>query len=559
VPYRGERERGRAAEAPSEGLVADLVRQFADPYAFLRELVQNGVDAGARRIEVRVEVDGDDATFSVADDGSGMTRAIIEGPLLTVFSTSKEGDSSKIGKYGVGFVSVLALDPSEVLVETWRDGEAWLVRLGVDHRYELEALGPRGGSGTKVTLRKAIQPGAIAAHVARCRQALVRWCRHASVPIELVAPGVDGGALERERIDRPFALEAAITVEDRSDDGHVILGPSAGAPRAEGDLGADRAPTIVGFYNRGLTLHETTTPPTRALAGLWVKIMSPSLAHTLSRDDVRRDEAYERLVDRAEALVPALRDALAQALERAARAASGDAAPGAFPGLLEAAVAPPLALGERELALPLTDRVDGLAAMPLVEILARRDEDAHRILAAPGPTRLTAALARAGRPVVKLAHPGLATGLAGVPAIAPERVVALVEEAPASRADAALCAATRRAIEVAGVEVRRVVIATFDGAAPGRAAVAVGSATGPALVRTALATRWWRRLLAVDRLALVAGHALVERAREAAKRDPETAGHLLARALVVEERGALDAGDNERLLEDAARATREAP
>lgn len=56
-----------------------MVRQFADRHAFLRELVQKGIDAGATRIDVRVERSPDGAVrTTVEDDGCGMTRAIIE-------------------------------------------------------------------------------------------------------------------------------------------------------------------------------------------------------------------------------------------------------------------------------------------------------------------------------------------------------------------------------------------------------------------------------------------------------------------------------------------------
>ena len=49
-----------------------MVRQFADRHAFLRELVQNGIDAGATRIDVRLERGPDGAVrTSVEDDGAG--------------------------------------------------------------------------------------------------------------------------------------------------------------------------------------------------------------------------------------------------------------------------------------------------------------------------------------------------------------------------------------------------------------------------------------------------------------------------------------------------------
>ena len=67
-----------------------------------------------------------------------MTRAIVEGPLLTLFESSKESDSTKIGKYGIGFVSVFAIEPDRA--STCARGaanEAWVVRLFGDHSFEL--------------------------------------------------------------------------------------------------------------------------------------------------------------------------------------------------------------------------------------------------------------------------------------------------------------------------------------------------------------------------------------------------------------------------------------
>src|SRR5688572_947617 len=98
MPYRDSRV-DVPKLTPDPGIVDEMVRQFADPYAYLRELVQNGIDAGATRLEVRIERDVDGTVHtSVDDDGTGMTKATIEGPLLTLFESSKESDPTKIGK-----------------------------------------------------------------------------------------------------------------------------------------------------------------------------------------------------------------------------------------------------------------------------------------------------------------------------------------------------------------------------------------------------------------------------------------------------------------------------
>src|SRR5262245_10231748 len=224
APYRSRRE-DKPAAAPRTGLVADMVRQFADPYAFLRELVQNGIDAGASALSVHISREsGDLAITTVTDDGTGMTPEIMEGPLLTLFSSSKEDDLTKIGKYGVGFVSVFALEPEEVQVLTFRDGRAYLLRLYLDHRYTIEEAPSRSGSGTSVALLKRMDSAAFSVHAAACRVSLRRWCRHAERPIRLrISPG--GGVSDEERLDMPLSVAATVTVTARIEDESYVVGP----------------------------------------------------------------------------------------------------------------------------------------------------------------------------------------------------------------------------------------------------------------------------------------------------------------------------------------------
>ena len=115
-----------------------LVHQFADRWAFLRELVQNAIDAGTAEIDVRIDHDPTrgQMTIEVADHGEGMNREIIDTKLTRLFSSSKEGDYTKIGRFGIGFVSVFALDPDLVCVDTGRAGEWWRVLFRRDRTFE---------------------------------------------------------------------------------------------------------------------------------------------------------------------------------------------------------------------------------------------------------------------------------------------------------------------------------------------------------------------------------------------------------------------------------------
>ena len=119
----------------------ELVNQFSDPMSFLRELVQNAIDAGSEEIEVAIEREGKgDAGVTVIridDWGEGMTREIIERRLTRLFSSGKDGDMTKIGKFGIGFVSVFAIDPAAVCVDTAREGESWRVLFDAQRRFKL--------------------------------------------------------------------------------------------------------------------------------------------------------------------------------------------------------------------------------------------------------------------------------------------------------------------------------------------------------------------------------------------------------------------------------------
>ena len=54
---------------------------------------------------------------TVKDTGEGMDSAIIETKLTRLFSSTKEDDFTKIGKFGIGFVSIFAIEPQLVVLE----------------------------------------------------------------------------------------------------------------------------------------------------------------------------------------------------------------------------------------------------------------------------------------------------------------------------------------------------------------------------------------------------------------------------------------------------------
>ncbi|MBK7776512.1 MAG: ATP-binding protein [Sandaracinaceae bacterium] len=269
MPYRQRDVDERPPEEEQAGIVGDLVRQFADPYAFFRELVQNAIDAGSTDIRVDIARDAEGALlFSVSDAGEGMDRDILENKLLVLFRSGKEGVEGKIGKFGIGFVSVLAIKPSVVKVQSTRAGKGHTLHLYADHSYELFEH-PPAASGTTVTLvvpiPKQKADARIKEHVQRSRVSLQRWCEHAQIPIRLRVDESafgDGGV---ERIDRELQLDGVLcSVRVASSDGHTIV--LAGLRGSEGQRAA--------FYNRGLLLTETEEP--LGFPGLVLKVQDSS-------------------------------------------------------------------------------------------------------------------------------------------------------------------------------------------------------------------------------------------------------------------------------------------
>jgi molecular chaperone HtpG len=531
VPYRDARV-DAPKRTPEPGIVADMVRQFADRYAFLRELVQNAIDAGASRISVRVELaPGDLAVTSVEDDGCGMTRETIEGPLLTIFSSSKESCEGKIGKYGVGFVSVLAVEPERVEVTTWRDGRTWRVTLLGDHSYELAAGDARKGSGTDVSLVHAMSYEAFLEHAAHVRAALARWCRHARVPIALRVVG-EGGARGEEPVNEPFDLSGLVVARAEHDGERFVV--ALGGEDGQGG----------GYYNRGLLLFETHVAATDALAGVRFKIARPKLPHTLRRDSVKRDGHLARAHARVEELVR--RELRAALYARVAEAADRDGEdPAVLAALVGATQVPGLGdVDPRALILPLAAPIDGSSAMSLETIVAW---SVREVLFADRATPLVRALATVGRPVVR--YGALAPALRSV--VGHARAVAAADgcftHLSATPGDDALCAEVAAVLTHAGWRAARARIAAFTGARPEAPFRTVETAEPEAVVAIDDEDAWGSDATVF----LNAADAGVRLARRRARDDPKTAAHLLCRTILLTE-GPIPARTVDRLLRKAA-------
>lgn len=441
-PYRDSGGDGRVEAPRDAGIVGDVIAQFADAHAYLRELVQNAIDAGSPSVDVEVSYERADQRLRVAvrDRGEGMTRDIIENQLLVLFRSTKEDDRTKIGKFGIGFASVLSPNPEVVTVHTSREGRWLTLHLYRDLSYELFDAGPATQTGTTVEVEIAMPPDGVSVYRAACEAALRRWCRHATVAINFV----DLHAEQRStaRIDTPLGLDRVLVQVTRTTDDDqltVVVGISGTGGQ-------------VGFFNHGLMLHESQGDLVGK--GIDAKIQDARLGHTLSRDDVRRDDHFDHAVEFArEVARGALAEGIAERLRELAEA--GDHANHLTLALAtsRSSVRPP------RWWVPLVEPHNGQRAIP-AEALGRT------AWAAPTSTALTKRVAAEGTPVVLAPDPELGTvlaGAAGCKLAFVDREITAVTPEPTTDVDDALLAFLLEILDDVHRKPRSILLARLDG------------------------------------------------------------------------------------------------
>jgi len=506
-PYRDV----QVAEAPAPrdtGIVGDIIAQFADPLAFYRELVQNAIDAGSSTIEVRLEHDAVDQLMrvSVRDHGEGMSRDTLENQLLVLFRSTKESDGSKIGKFGIGFASVLAPDPRLVVVTTSHAGKRLALHLRSDLGYAIYDAGSATHTGTTVQLDIPVASDEAVRFVRDSEASLERWCRHATTPIELTAI-VHGVEMLRRRIDRPLALDGAlISASGRSEDGQLI-----------GVVGLCEQP-YSGFFNHGLMLFETTH-----LWKLSFKVQDARLGHTISRDDVRRDDAFERAVsfayDLAWATLPAVADtALREMLDAGDRKRFTTL----VQRLLDADIRP-----AHGWIAPMLTPSPGVVALDSLPVAAWGSARRSSVVEAMRTAQ-----------VVDLAgiddwFPAFAQKMAGRTIQRVETELTRVTPVPMADSDRQLIALANALLDKVHRAPQAILLADVDGVLAERLAFCGGQDEPPWVLDLEASRMNPFALLRRRPLVLVAGHAIVKAARERAVRDPVIAASHLVRGVFL--------------------------
>ena len=178
-------------------------RYGPDPWVFVRELLQNARDAGATRVELSTEIVEGRTRVRCADNGDGMSFTHAGDYLFTLYRSSKESDASSVGKFGVGFWSVLRFRPETITIRSHHQGdEAWeiILREGSPRAAQRRPTMPRG---TELILERRGEDHDV---LRRLRDAAIQNGRYLTQrdrpenPLEIFVQG--------ELINAPFTLPA---------------------------------------------------------------------------------------------------------------------------------------------------------------------------------------------------------------------------------------------------------------------------------------------------------------------------------------------------------------
>jgi molecular chaperone HtpG len=282
-PEGGDNVTKNMKESTQDAL-ENLIEQFSDVYCFYRELIQNSLDAGTNRVDVDLEFKpplepGQDGVMiiHVDDYGEGMNRQIIDSQLTRLFSSSKENDRTKIGKFGIGFVSVFAIKPDAVNIDTSRDGEDWRIIFNKDKTFQ-RFKRDYPVDGTKIKIIKGCSEKFFNNFRERSLQTVIFWCKHSEAEIYF----------NGEQVNKPYDIDASVKLHLKENAGEIIVGYTM-----------EKTP-FFGFYNQGLTLLEGNR---EYFPFVTFKMKSKYLEHTMTRDNVREDENYFKAMAFLESIV----------------------------------------------------------------------------------------------------------------------------------------------------------------------------------------------------------------------------------------------------------------
>lgn len=500
----------------------NLVDQFSDPFTCLRELVQNAMDAGTETIEVKTRYldDPGGVMLEIRDFGAGMTRDIIDTKLTRLFASDKENDLTKIGKFGIGFVSVFSLKPELVTVDTGRDGEFWRIAFDGGTDFALFHL-HEPLEGTAVRLYKLMAQEETEAFTERCRRTLCQWCRHSATTI----------TFNGEAINCDLVVDSAVRIDVKTPLGRFNLGVCPGHPYT------------YGFYNSGLTLVEGEQDE---VPGVTYKVLSNHLEHTLTRDAVIKDENYAKVMTTLQGLIKD--ELLAAVVKSLQNPQTREQAAAQSRAYLAWRLAKPTTAEKR---LPLLNDVFGNPVTIKSLLDCAKAED--RLFVSSNKEKLSERATREGIPVLPItvdsATASLCSLLFGVPVVRLEENLAISQPIPRPAGFPALESSLKALLREGRLMVTSVVPVEYPDTPADPDALPCSFALGSdRLVRRYRKGFWATKYLLPQQLLLDVGHPLVRKSlsRLDSPANTRTVAYALCKSALLSD--GLDPATENRLL-----------
>jgi hypothetical protein len=284
---------------------AEADRYGPDPWVFVRELLQNARDAGATRVEFTCEVSNGRWRLHCRDDGEGMSFGHARRYLFSLYASSKESRRDQVGRFGVGFWSILRFEPDRIVIRSrprketsGQDpedrAEAWELELAGDLESARRAT-PRMEPGTELVLERAAVDGELGRRVFDAAFQNARFLATRDDPERPLKVTVDG-----KPVGAQFGLPAPSASFRRGRvRGVVALGSAARVELFSRGLRVRAAASLADFVVAGGRSTDRSRVQFTELPGRLAPqalLESDALELMLSRSDARDNKALRRLV-----------------------------------------------------------------------------------------------------------------------------------------------------------------------------------------------------------------------------------------------------------------------
>jgi hypothetical protein len=279
VPSASTQEKNMRYDRPNDPNAGRLIESLRylgyGNYEAIADLVDNSIDAEAGRVSIRVQQRSGLPYISIADDGLGMSKEVLDQAMRLGSLTSRDLNSD-LGKFGMGLVTASLSVAKKCYVITRTEEGCWSSAWDVDEvvarnafvkhldsatKEEIEILGQEIGndsSGTLVILTNCDNlsnrnmsafASRLKSHIGRVHRYFIQSGKEFRINDEIVSP-IDPLQLNDSNtkivIDEEFQIRSSDAGQDKNESvrARIVLVPEVPAH----ELDVSRSMKAQGFY-----------------------------------------------------------------------------------------------------------------------------------------------------------------------------------------------------------------------------------------------------------------------------------------------------------------------